>query len=162
MGVIYKIMKLLYFRGKYRITFLILHVITSYSIHYTKLYEDHVTPEQHPSLLKLLKELVQGGIANARFEGIELENMVMAAIKSSEYHQVNYEGRSLTVLHGCDLQNHEIALFPGQIPDHIPDPSFWQNKSLQIPVLRPPVTQGVHTHIRLDQALEFLLGDKMA
>jgi len=123
---------------------------------------DHVTPEQHPSLLKLLKELVQGGIANARFEGIELENMVMAAIKSSEYHQVNYEGRSLTVLHGSDLQDHEIALFPGQIPDHIPDPSFWQNKSLQIPVLRPPVTQGVHTHIRLDQALEFLLGDKMA
>lgn len=123
---------------------------------------DHVTPEQHPALLQLLQELVQGGIANARFEGISLENMAIAAIQSSEYHRVQYDGQPITVLHGVDLDGKEIALFPGEIPARIPEAEFWSRHQLQIPSLRPPLINGVHSHIRLDQVLEFLLGDKMA
>ncbi len=124
---------------------------------------DHVTPEQHPALLSLLRELVHSGLSRARFEGVSLECMAMAAIRSSEYHQVDYQGQPLTVLHGVDLTGHELALFPGVIPARIPEPDFWQNSSLRLTDLRPPVWQSeqARPHIRLDQILEYLLGDKM-
>ena len=124
---------------------------------------DHVTPDQHPALLSLLRDLVQPGLARARFEGVSLECMAMAAIRSSEYHQVDYLGQPLTVLHGIDLAGHELALFPGVIPSRIPDPDFWQNSPLRLTDLRPPLWQKdqARPHIRLDQVLEYLLGDKM-
>ncbi|WP_024872800.1 YcjX family protein [Tolumonas lignilytica] len=124
---------------------------------------DHVTPEQHPALLSLLRELVHSGLARARFEGISLECMAMAAIRASEYHRVDYQGQPLTILHGVDLQGHELALFPGTIPPQIPAADFWQNPALRLTDLRPPswtLTQP-RPHIRLDQVLEYLLGDKM-
>ena len=124
---------------------------------------DHVTPEQHPALLSLLRELVHPGLARARFEGISLECMAMAAIRASEYHQVEYQGKPLTVLHGTKLAGHELALFPGMIPSRIPEPDFWQNPALRLTDLRPPSWNGKQAmpHIRLDQVLEYLLGDKM-
>ena len=124
---------------------------------------DHVTPEQHPALLSLLRELVHPGLARARFEGISLECMAMAAIRASEYHQVDYNGQPLTVLHGVDMSGYELALFPGVIPARIPEPDFWQNSSLRLTDLRPPVWHSAQArpHIRLDQVLEYLLGDKM-
>lgn len=124
---------------------------------------DHVTPEQHPALLSLLRELVHPGLARARFEGVSLECMAMAAIRASEYHQVEYNGQALTVLHGKDLTGHELAIFPGVIPAHLPTPDFWLNSALRLTDLQPPVwhQSQARPHIRLDQVLEYLLGDKM-
>ncbi len=89
--------------------------------------------------------------------------MAIASIKSSEYHQVAYEGKPLSVLHGVTLQEQEIAMFPGAVPDRLSSFSARQTP-LQIPSLRPPIIQSqqMYSHIRIDQVLEFLTGDKLS
>lgn len=124
---------------------------------------DHVTPEQHPHLLNLVQELLQQSAGHAKFEGIDVACMAIASIKSSEYHQVTYEGKPLSVLHGVTLQEQEIAMFPGAVPDRLSSFSARQTP-LQIPTLRPPIIQSqqMYSHIRIDQVLEFLTGDKLS
>ena len=77
----------------------------------------------------------------------------MAAIQASEYHQVDYNGQPLTVLHGTDMTGHELAIFPGVIPARIPEPDFWPQFIITLNDLRPPMWNNAQArpHIRLDQ-----------
>lgn len=124
---------------------------------------DHVTPDQHGALLGLLRQLVQPGWGQARFEGIRVECLALAAVRASEYHQLEHEGQPLTVLEGTTVSGETVALFPGQLPSGRPDAGFWQGQPLAYLTLRPRAMSRDRSmpHIRLDQALEFLLGDKL-
>lgn len=123
---------------------------------------DHVTPEQHSNLLNLLQELVKQSSGHAKFEGIDVACMAISSIKASEYHQVIFEGKPLSVLHGQNINHDEVALFPGVIPSSLSDISI-QPERLNIPVLQPPQLKlnQMYSHIRVDQVLEFLTGDKL-
>ncbi len=125
---------------------------------------DHVTPDQHANLLGLLRQLVQRAQGLARFEGIRIECLALAAVRASEFHQVSYQGQPLTVLQGTDLAGEPVALFPGELPAGWPEADFWASPQLAPVTLRPRSLRREQAiaHIRMDQALEFLLGDKLS
>ncbi len=127
---------------------------------------DHVTPDQHGNLQSLLRDLVQRAYGVARFEGIEIECLPIASVRASEYRQVNHNGRLLTALQGTTLGGEQVHLFPGEVPNQRPGKQFWSTQEeagFGFISLRPPhMHRGVAMpHLRLDQVLEFLLGDKL-
>ena len=127
---------------------------------------DHVTPDQHANLQGLLQDLVQGPMGQARFENIEVASQAIAAVRAGEYRQVVHEGKPLFALQGTTLDGEAVHLFPGEVPSHWPDKHFWHQggaADFGFVALRPPVLRQGETlpHLRLDQMLEFLLGDKL-
>lgn len=127
---------------------------------------DHVTPDQHANLQGLLQDLVQAPMGQARFENIEVACQAIAAVRAGEYRQVMHAGKPLFALQGTTLDGEQVHLFPGEVPAHWPDRRFWQQEGaggFGFIALRPPRLARGETmpHLRLDQMLEFLLGDKL-
>lgn len=125
---------------------------------------DHVTPDQHANLQHLLRHLVHGAYGIARFEGIAVECLPLASVRASDYRQVPHEGRLLNALSGITLAGEAVHLFPGEVPATPPSASYWQQTDrFGFVALRPPqwAPGTFMPHLRLDQVLEFLLGDKL-
>lgn len=61
------------------------------------------------------------------------------------------------------LEGQALTLFPGEVPRKVPDEHYWQERGFEFTSFRP--MQGKREeplpHIRVDKALEFLLGDKL-
>ncbi len=124
---------------------------------------DHVTPEQHAPLVSLLQHLVSSGRGQARFEGIETECLALAAIKATEVGKGLANGREFPAIRGTSLAGEPLLLFPGEVPSHIPPAQWWHNQGFDFQAFRP-LPMSPHQalpHIRLDAALEFLLGDHL-
>jgi len=123
---------------------------------------DHVTPDQHGALQALLASLTQRGRAQARFEGIQVASQVLASVRAGQFHTLTHAGKPLTVIEGTGLDGSPVALFPGDLPTGRPDASYWQAPIRPLALRPRPWDQtGPLPHLRLDQALEFLLGDKL-
>ena len=61
------------------------------------------------------------------------------------------------------LSNVNLTVYPGEVPARLPGQAFWQSQGFQFEAFRPQsmnVDQPL-PHIRLDAALEFLIGDKL-
>ena len=58
----------------------------------------------------------------------------------------------------------ETVLFPGEIPPDLPEPDDWTSGRFRFKEFAPRrlLPSGAGQHIRLDQALQFLIGDKLA
>lgn len=125
---------------------------------------DHVTPEQHPALVSLLQSLVRGGRGQAHFEGIETECMALASVRATEVGQGQSGGHTFPALKGTGLDGQPLLLFPGEVPATPPTAAWWQQGRFDFQSFRP-LPMAPHQampHVRLDAALEFLLGDKLA
>ncbi|MTC60842.1 YcjX family protein [Providencia rustigianii] len=125
---------------------------------------DHVTPDQHANLVSLLQQLVQEAWQNAAFEGISMDCVGLASIQATESGLVDYKGEKLPALKGARLSDGQpMTFYPGDVPKRLPNEQFWQHQGFQFENFRPrptPLDQPL-PHIRMDSALEFLLGDKL-
>ncbi|AFH95736.1 TPA: YcjX family protein [Providencia stuartii] len=125
---------------------------------------DHVTPDQHANLVSLLQQLVQEAWQNAAFEGISMDCIGLASIQATESGIVDYQGEKLPALKGERLSDGQLMTFyPGEVPKRLPSEVFWQKQRFEFENFRPrqtPLDQPL-PHIRMDSALEFLLGDKL-
>ncbi|ENU1226394.1 MULTISPECIES: YcjX family protein [Providencia] len=125
---------------------------------------DHVTPDQHANLVALLQQLVQEAWQHAAFEGISMDCVGLASIQATESGLVDYKGEKLPALKGNRLSDGQPLMFyPGEVPKRLPNEQFWQTQGFQFEDFRPrptPMDQPL-PHIRMDSALEFLLGDKL-
>ncbi|GEK46319.1 YcjX family protein [Bisbaumannia pacifica] len=123
---------------------------------------DHVTPEQHPRLIGLLEALLAEPLKELRFADVPVKALSLAAIRATEARTVNAEGTTSPALRGTLLGGEEALLFPGEVPERLPARDFWRRQGFDFPAFRPPpIDGGVLPHIRLDAALEWLLGDKL-
>ncbi|EHC50647.1 ATPase YcjX [Salmonella enterica subsp. enterica serovar Give str. S5-487] len=54
-------------------------------------------------------------------------------------------------------------MYPGEVPSRLPGQAFWDSQGFQFEAFRPQVmdVDKPLPHIRLDAALEFLIGDKL-
>ncbi len=125
---------------------------------------DHVAPSQHAALRQLLELLVAPAGRAARFEGLVPEFLALAAVRSTEVVRIEHQGQLLSCVRGrLKDEPRETVLFPGEIPEGLPEPEDWASGRFRFREFAPrrlrPGARG--THIRLDQALEFLLGDKL-
>ncbi len=123
---------------------------------------DHVTPEQHGRLVALLEALLAEPLKDLRFADVPVRALSLAAIRATESREVSHQGRRSPALRGTDLSGEEQLLFPGEVPDRLPDAAFWARQGFDFPAFRPaPREGGALPHIRMDAALDWLIGDKL-
>jgi uncharacterized protein len=127
----------------------------------------------HDKLEAILRLLVNEAASRAEYAGASYEVAALAAIRSTREATVKQKGEELACIAGIpqagemigDLHfdgEKEAAIFPGDLPN---DATAALNGELEGKLkfvrFRPPhLTGETFPHIRLDRALEFLIGDK--
>ncbi|MBN9074246.1 MAG: YcjX family protein [Rhizobiales bacterium] len=142
---------------------------------------DHLHHESHDRLQAIVRRLADRAIKRADFSGAEVEVLAMAAVRATREGTVKQGRETLPVIIGVPLKGEtidgetfdgrtETAIFPGDLPASA-DALFDEGMETAIRFVRfrPPKlersTEGVTLslpHIRLDRALQFLLGDRLA
>ncbi|EJT1339441.1 YcjX family protein [Vibrio vulnificus] len=124
---------------------------------------DHVTPEQHPNLVALLQQMIHPAWQTAAYENIEMGCLSMASVQTTQAGFIANGDKSTPAIQGMTLEGQALTLFPGEVPRKVPDEHYWQVRGFEFTSFRPK--QGKREeplpHIRVDKALEFLLGDKL-
>jgi predicted YcjX-like family ATPase len=148
---------------------------------------DHLHHESHDRLELLTRRLVERAIERIGMSGAGIDVMALASIRATREATVKSEGHMLPVIVGTPMDGERIngevfdglrktAIFPGDLPENPKwlfealDPSSdkTQMPDLNVVRFRPPQldeTGGVTLsipHIRLDRAMQFLLGDRLA
>jgi predicted YcjX-like family ATPase len=129
----------------------------------------------HDKLENVLKLIVEDAMMRAEYSGAGIEVAALAAIRATREASVKQKGETLECIVGTPLPGESIgtstfdgeteaAVFPGDLPDDARkalDGSL--EGSLKFVRFRPPVPKdGGYPHIRLDRAMEFLLGDRFS
>ena len=145
---------------------------------------DHLHRDSHRRLEKIVRRLLDDAIARANFSGAQTEILAMAAIRATREATVTEDGDALPVIVGTPAAGEtigaqtfdgrtETAIFPGDLPS---DPSrlFVEGAEAIVDPLRfvrfrPPKLEKNEEgltlslpHIRLDRAMQFLIGDRLA
>jgi predicted YcjX-like family ATPase len=146
---------------------------------------DHLHHGSHDRLEAVLRWLTDKAIARAEYAGAEVKTMALAAVRATREAEARPRGtlgwQRLPCIMGVPLPGErlegkvfdgrtEAAVFPGDLPE---DPASLLDgaavKAVHFPRFRPPRLMpggageaAVLPHIRLDRALDFLLGDKLA
>lgn len=124
---------------------------------------DHVTPDQHGNLVRLLEALLAEPLKDLRFADIPVKALSLAAIRATQAREVNQQGQRLTALYGTTLEGEDVLIYPGDVPARLPEEHFWQQQGFDFPHFRPMASSDqALAHIRMDAALDWLLGDKLA
>nr|WP_298412780.1 YcjX family protein [uncultured Halomonas sp.] len=125
---------------------------------------DHVTPDQHPSLVALLEALLAEPIKDLRFADVPVKALSLASIRATKAHEVEQQGKRIQALRGVTLEGEETLIFPGEVPAHLPQHDFWARQGFAFhgfrPLARDARGEGL-PHIRMDAALDWLIGDKL-
>ncbi|NVD06834.1 YcjX family protein [Vibrio sp. JPW-9-11-11] len=124
---------------------------------------DHVTPEQHTNLVSLLQQMVHPAWQTAAYENIDMQCITLASIQATQAGFINDGDKSHPALQGVTLDEQPMTLFPGEVPKKLPQPSYWNNAGFEFIGFRPTQSGSDEplAHIRLDKALEYLIGDKL-
>lgn len=140
---------------------------------------DHIHHTSHDRLEAILRLLTQRAAARAGEAGAETRVMALAALRATREAQIREGGVTLPCIVGVPLPGEtvsgerfdgrrEVAVFPGDLPE---DPAAALTGSTVLdtafPRFRPPrllpaLASGEipsAPHIRLDRALDFLIGD---
>lgn len=139
---------------------------------------DHIHSSSHDRLEAVMNRLVADAARKARFAGAETRSMAIAAIRATRESVIEQGGERHEVIVGTPQRGEvldgttydgetEIALFPGDLPEH-PDSLFEDVRPVALKFMRfqPPQrleknAEGnvVLPHIRFDRALDYLIGD---
>jgi predicted YcjX-like family ATPase len=151
---------------------------------------DHLHHLQHDRLENILSRMVKRAAERAELAGAKTDAIAMAAIRATREAVVSRGSDKLPAIIGTPLAGERIgnelfdgaketAVFPGELPELLEgEGSEWKFKGLasgshdesDFRFLRfrpPPVETGCGgepalPHIRLDRALQFLTGDRLA
>lgn len=124
---------------------------------------DHVTPEQHPNLVSLLQQMVHPAWQTAAFENIDMSCISMASIQATQAGFISTGDNTVPALQGETLTGDALTVFPGEVPSKLPSKEYWQNNGFEFTAFRPmPGSMDEPMkHIRVDKALEYLIGAKL-
>ncbi|MBN9075334.1 MAG: amino acid regulated cytosolic protein [Rhizobiales bacterium 65-79] len=151
---------------------------------------DHLHHESHDRLQAIVRRLADRAASRASLSGATVDVLAMAAVRATREGTVKEGRETLPVIIGTPLAGEtiggetfdgetETAIFPGDLPAD-PELAFkappvaGKNRQPEEPPIRfvrfrPPklekTAEGVTLslpHIRLDRALQFLIGDRLA
>ena len=142
---------------------------------------DHLHHEQHPRLTQLVEAMLASASRKASFGGAETAAMAIASVRASAEQRITRDGAEIGLVRGIrQADGKEVALYPGELPSDMPAllgdanvsapgeaNALWSGGSdFARPVFAPPRWEAGAAdgppHIRLDRAIEFLIGDKLA
>ena len=144
---------------------------------------DHLHHESHDRLQAIVRRLVERAMERADFSGADIDVLAMAAVRATREATVEQGKETLPVIVGTPLKGEKIdgevfdgktetAIFPGDLPKNpnaIFEETFVQaDPAIRFVRFRPPrLERTAETltlslpHIRLDRALQFLIGDRL-
>jgi len=143
---------------------------------------DQLHHESHDRLQAIVRRLADRAVKRADLTGAKVDVLAMAAIRATREGTVKQRGEILPVIIGTPLKGEtiggetfdgetETAVFPGDLPLK-PETVFKDNgptTAIRFVRFRPPKLErnadGLTLslpHIRLDRALQFLIGDVLA
>ncbi len=153
---------------------------------------DHLHHTSHDRLERILARMTERAIARAKFSGASVDVVAIAAVRATREARVTRGRETLPSIIGTPVAGEsaggetfdgtsEIAVFPGDLPEKpesllapgfaaqpVADASEADYRFIRF---RPPQVERTGSagdsgptlpHIRLDRALQFLLGDKLA
>jgi len=128
---------------------------------------DHVPALQRDHLEALLANLVAAPTLRAGQAHARVAATALASIRCTEDGTDVIDGRKVDVVIGLPEGGaRRIRFFPGIVPVAPPPAGFWGERFTEFPVFQPPrigpVAGDGLSHINLDKALDFLLGDALA
>jgi uncharacterized protein len=151
---------------------------------------DHLHHSSHDRLEAVLRRAVAGAVLKAADTGANIDVVALAAVRATREAQVARGREKLPSILGTPMAgeqaggevfdgNTEVATFPGDLPDD-PEEMFKgeaafrglasasaERADYRFLRFRPPRLEGegpdapVLPHIRLDRALQFLIGDRL-
>ncbi|MGC9492075.1 YcjX family protein [Vibrio genomosp. F10] len=124
---------------------------------------DHVTPEQHPNLVSLLQQLVHPAWQSAAFENVDMSCMAMSSIQATTAGFIGSGDKTMPAIQGTTLQGEALTVFPGELPNTLPAADYWDKAGFEFTSFlpKPKSEYGPCEHIRMDKALEYVIGDKL-
>ncbi len=136
---------------------------------------DQLHHTSHDRLENILRLIVEDAMVRAEYAGAAIDTAALAAIRATREASVKQKGDTLECIVGTPLAGEtvgettfdgqtEAAIFPGDLP---PEARKALDGSLEgslkfVRFRPPPPRERSYPHIRLDRALEFLLGDRFA
>lgn len=144
---------------------------------------DHIHHESHDRLQAIARRLTDRSLQRANFSGAQVEVLAMAAVRATREGTTRHGKEELPVIIGTPIKGEtiagekfdgksETAVFPGDLPtdpDEALVPGGDGSDLIRFVRFRPPklekTAEGLSLslpHIRLDRALQFLLGDRLA
>ena len=140
---------------------------------------DHIHHESHDRLQAIVRRLADRAVERARFSGAEVDALAMAAVRATREGTVGRGREALPVIIGTPLAGEtiggetfdgesETAIFPGDLPERPEAVLDGAADPIRFVRFRPPrlerTAEGATLslpHIRLDRALQFLIGDRL-
>jgi predicted YcjX-like family ATPase len=151
---------------------------------------DHLHHTSHDRLEAILRRVVERAASRAEVAGAAIDVVALAAVRSTREAQVRCGREKLPSILGTPLAgefangltldgNTEVATFPGDLPTDLKElfsgngafrglsTSAGDQTDFRFLRFRPPHLKGDETgdpalpHIRLDRALQFLIGDRL-
>lgn len=126
---------------------------------------DHVTTDQHAQLVMLLNELVYQARSELSYERVKMQTLALASVQATKAGNSEHQGKVIPVLQGKRLgDNTLITLFPGTVPKTLVHHTEWPECGFNFISFAPFKKVAEHEvlpHLRMDHAIQFLLGDKM-
>jgi len=149
---------------------------------------DHLHHESHDRLEAITRRLVERAIDKIGRSGAGIEVMALASVRATREANVTRDGETLPVIVGTPIAGETIAgevfdgqrktaVFPGDLPRnadvYFPETAIRKPTeaapTINIVRFRPPALDETGgglklslPHIRLDRALQFLIGDRLA
>jgi predicted YcjX-like family ATPase len=151
---------------------------------------DHLHRSSHDQLEAILRRLTESALQRAQIAGAEVDVIALAAVRATREAMIQHGHAQLPAILGTPAAGEvlgeqvfdgetEVAIFPGDLPAK-PDLLFMetdafcgltmtsaQHADFRFLRLRPPILESGHgekpsfPHIRLDRALQFLIGDRL-
>ncbi|PVA06739.1 YcjX family protein [Thalassorhabdomicrobium marinisediminis] len=135
---------------------------------------DHLHHQQHPQLTAITQALLRDAKDRAEFSGATTQAMSIAALRTTVEDTRSHNGAELGVVRGRLLgSDKQAAFYPGALPTdpaHLLGPArsgaeHWLDADYEVMSFAPaPLTLKPGDgppHIRLDKALQFLIGDML-
>ncbi len=136
---------------------------------------DHIHHHQHPKLTGFLEALLQEAKQVADWKGAKTRVMSLASLRATVEQRASHEGEVLELVRGVLTgSGKEVALHPGDLPAdpaRLLEPARtgaqdWpEGLGFDLPEFAPPLPEDKApeglAHIRMDQAAEFLIGDRL-
>jgi hypothetical protein len=144
---------------------------------------DHLHQQSHNRLEAILAKLAGRAMARSEYAGAEVKVLALAAIRATREAEARRNGETLPCIVGYPLQgetigrrrftgHEEFAIFPGDLPAD-PEAALrgWHTEQGEMrfvrfrppnPVPLPSGGFAPFPNIRLDRAIETLIGDRLA
>lgn len=126
---------------------------------------DHVPREGHDALVALLEELLQASRGRVAFSGAEIRSAALASIRATQEVDITRNGGTLRCVSGIIAPGGKpVAAYPGPVPKSLAEARG--DGRLGAQGFLPPASLADSSqgwpHIRLDTALQFLIGGDLA